>query len=590
LSGGLARVRSRVVTLFGALLCAFTAAALVAAELTTTPGTWIPASLIGFGLVALATWIFRCHASRHLGKLQDSVSHEAETLARHEARRSFILDGSPDVIIHLDPDGRCAFVNDTWNRLLGTEPPRGALLVDSIHPEDRPAFLELLERREGETCDAGGGGPVSPLELRVLGADGEARSMALHLHRADPQSDLRDEIAMLRDLTPQREAQQEISRYRDHIVESKENSNLAYVAGGVAHEFNNLLSAILGFATHAQRAENQDPEVTHALAMIEKSAQRGASLTQSLLSMTHPGSPRVEAVDVGHCLEQVSSMLCHHLDDRHDLRIDVTPDLPKVLGDASRIEHAVLNLCLNAREIMPEGGSITIRAAPWRSGLRSMVQISVIDTGPGIPPEIQSRLFEPFVTTKGRGQGIGLGLALVWNVARSLGGWVRCVSRRNHGSTFNLLIPTVDSPDPVTGKLPICPAEEVDTPRSATILVAEDEPAVRELLSMVLEPRGYRVLLAEDGWQALDLFDRHQDEIDLIILDLVMPQVGGEQVYAHVRQHPNPPRILVSSGYSEQGKVEMLLEQGADGFLPKPYRVTELVSKVDELLAAVARV
>jgi PAS domain S-box-containing protein len=368
------------------------------------------------------------------------------------------------------------------------------------------------------------------------------------------------------------------------------------LAGGIAHDFNNLLTVILGNTSMVLCQLPEDDPHRELLQTAEQAAQRAAELTQRLLGFSRRTVLRTEAVNLNHSVEETVRLLQRTLDPRIQVETKPADGLWTVKADAGQITQVLLNLCLNARDAMPEGGrltlgttNVTLDEAAARASLESRpgryVRLSVSDTGCGIAPEIRQRIYEPFFTTKEVGKGTGLGLAMVFAIVQQHQGWVECQSTVDEGTCFHVYLPrhateegqgTKDKGQQEQGKPPLAGKE--------TILLVDDEALIRNLGSRMLQSFGYTVLLAEDGLKAIDLYERRGRDIDLVILDWTMPRMSGLDALRRLAELNPAVRVVFSSGYAAETAVPAELPQVA-GFLNKPYRLEELGQKVRAVLS-----
>jgi CheY-like chemotaxis protein len=362
------------------------------------------------------------------------------------------------------------------------------------------------------------------------------------------------------------------------------------LAGGVAHDFNNLLTAIGGYTRLLLDAlDPDDPRHDDAL-QIEAAADRAASLTQQLLAFSRGGMLKPTRLDLNTVITELVSLLGRLLGEAIDLRLDLRATTAWVRADRSQVEQVLVNLAVNARDAMPDGGTFRIETedldpgTAWRQGLTAggYVALSVGDTGVGIAEELRDQVFEPFFTTKSQGEGTGLGLATVYAVVRQAGGRIRLLSEPGRGTTFRILLPVVSEAegDPATTES----ATERPLGRSGRILVVEDETAVRELVGRVLGGAGHQVSSARDAAEALSLTRRQDPAFDLVLTDVVMPGMNGLQLARELRaDRPDLPIILMS-GYTAEP-----LEASDAGFvlLPKPFTADDLLRHVGAALGPV---
>jgi CheY-like chemotaxis protein len=354
----------------------------------------------------------------------------------------------------------------------------------------------------------------------------------------------------------------------------------------VAHDFNNLLTIILGNLSLAQTTLAGDNNALELLADCTQAAQRAAELTNQLLGFARRHPLAMQAVDLNRCLAETLQLLRRIIDPRVTVETRCAAELWTVEADAGQMGQVLMNLCLNARDALPEGGRIRIETANVHVSLAEanvnidaragdFVRVRLADNGPGIPDDVRTRIFEPFFTTKPFGKGTGLGLAVVFGIIRQHQGWIECHSAAGHGTQFDIYLPRSTRPVAAQSPLP----EVLPSAGSETILLVDDEPMIRELGRAILGNQGYRVLLAEDGAVAVNTYRQHIESIDLILLDLSMPNMSGKEALRHFRLINPRASVLIASGYSpdqfEPGELEGVL-----GFIAKPYRAHELSKAV----------
>jgi PAS domain S-box-containing protein len=359
------------------------------------------------------------------------------------------------------------------------------------------------------------------------------------------------------------------------------------LAGGVAHDFNNLLTVILGNVSMLQSEIAAESRGRELLAATEKAALRAAELTSKLLGFSRRTTLRLEPATFNTSIDETVALLRRTFDPRITLVVNKAPDPWLVQADPGQINQVLMNLCLNARDAMPNGGYLVLETENLVLGEDAVrlhlearpgefVRLSVSDTGEGIPPNILPHIFEPFFTTKAPGKGTGLGLAMVFGIVNQHHGWIECASRVNGGTCFDIYLPRwVRPPDgrPST-------ADDAPLPHGhETILLADDEPMIRNLARIILQSYGYQVLLAEDGLKAVEIYQREAHRIDLVILDLTMPRLSGRDAFRRLLQIDPAARVLFASGYAAEHVME--LEQGTfQGFVAKPYRPDDLARTV----------
>jgi PAS domain S-box-containing protein len=362
---------------------------------------------------------------------------------------------------------------------------------------------------------------------------------------------------------------------------------IGQLAGGVAHDFNNLLTAILGNLSLVNaRLPEADPG-RELVAAAEGAAQRAATLTSQLLGFSRQTLLRPQSLDLHATIDEVVGLLRRAIDPRITLEVQKAARPWTVRADPGQMTQVLMNLCLNARDAMPDGGrlqleteNVVLDAGAVRLHLEArpgeFVRLRVSDTGHGIAPETRAHLFEPFFTTKGPGKGTGLGLAMVFGIVKQHRGWIEFASEVNQGTRFDIYLPR----EALTIPAATAPANPEKACRGTeTVLLVDDEPMIRNLGRTILQQYGYRVLLAEDGQGAVELYPRHPERIDLVILDLTMPRLSGSDTFQRLLEIDPQVRVLFASGYSAE-HAPVLEHDRIVGFIGKPYRPADLARMV----------
>lgn len=383
---------------------------------------------------------------------------------------------------------------------------------------------------------------------------------------------------------------------QDRLAHAQKMESVGQLAGGVAHDFNNLLTAIVANTEAAKESLPSDHGVQLELDQVLHAARRSGQLTRQLLAFARQHTFATRVITLDRLLENVSALLLRLIGEHIELRVEFDPELRPTRVDPAQIEQAIINLAVNARDAMPAGGtlSITVRnltlLAPVPGAedvdpAGTWVAITVTDTGVGMPPDVLSHVFEPFFTTKPVGEGTGLGLAMVYGTARQHGGHVRVTSEVGVGTSVRILLPVEMSAE-LSNETPAFGVSLAGTVRGdETLLLVEDEEAVRSVAARLLRSRGYRVLEAPDGEAALALVaGAALDEIDLVVTDLVMPKLGGVDMVEALRGRRTTLPVLLMSGYSATGVSSELLDAPATAFLEKPFNARTLLAAVRTLL------
>jgi nitrogen-specific signal transduction histidine kinase len=398
--------------------------------------------------------------------------------------------------------------------------------------------------------------------------------------------------AVRRELTKETErkrAEEALRRAENQLRQAQKMDAIGGLAAGVAHDFNNILSVITGHS-ELLLAEVNDAGPTHeSLSEIRDAARRAAEMTRRLLTFSREQALQPQLIDLGQVVSGLEKMLRRLINENVELSIPTANRLGNVLADPGQVEQVILNLVVNARDAMPEGGTLTIETANLelgaaqateRPGLRAgpHVLLSVSDTGIGMDEVTQARIFEPFFTTKGPGQGTGLGLATVYGIVKQSGGVIEVTSAVGRGTTFRIYFPMSSTVEVVTPRVGESTLPKRVAADSRTILLVEDDGAVRSLVHTILKRHGYRVLVASHGGEALSLAKGHAGPIDLLLTDVVMPRMSGRQLSEALVATRPAVKTIYMSGYTRG-----LLETGS-AFLQKPIAPVALLQVVRETL------
>lgn len=477
-------------------------------------------------------------------------------------------------------DGRFSTVNPAFARLLGYtgEELQGKHFLEITHPQDAAAKQEQVE-----TLLAGGTRQVI-FEARNLRKSGESVWCATNislLHDAAGRPAFF--LGMVQDIDERRKAEEERGRLQQQLFQAQKMEALGTLAGGIAHDFNNLLSVMLGFASLARQRLGADDPLQESMGMIEQSAQRAADLTRQLLGFARPERQQVKPVGVDDVLDRVRRMVARTFDRNITIVVHKGSEPLWVNAEPSYLEQALLNMCINARDAMPQGGTLTLEAGvvtleaqqpelPAARAPGDYARISVRDTGTGITTENLPRVFEPFFTTKDPGHGTGLGLAMVYGFVKNHDGFVKVESEPGEGALFTISLPLIPPPAPQTCAGGLGQLE----PGRGTVLVVDDEPLVRAFAAEGLKGLGYQVLVAEDGKQALQIFGQQSKEIDCVLLDLIMPEVSGLETFRRMRELDPTARVVFASGYSTGEILRNAPDARSAAFLGKPFTLATL--------------
>jgi PAS domain S-box-containing protein len=390
-------------------------------------------------------------------------------------------------------------------------------------------------------------------------------------------------LGLIQDVQQRKDAEEERGRLQERLFQAQKMEALGTLAGGIAHDFNNLLGVILGFASIVRlRLAPSDP-LLEFVKMIEQSAERGADLARQLLGLGRQGKCDSVPIRVGDVLGRVVKIITRTFD--RSIQVQTRTESGPLWVDANpgQIEQAILNLCINARDAMPEGGVLALESSrvtldegdssrPSHCFPGHYARLTVRDTGVGIAPQVLGRIFDPFFTTKEPGRGSGLGLSMVYGMATSAGGFVQVKSEVGLGSAFSIHLPLKGPPVERT----IAARSSVLEAGTGTVLVVDDEPMVLAFVEEALKKLGYKVLTAVDGQQACEVYSSHANQIERVLLDMVMPGTTGLEVCRRLRGMNPKVKVILSSGYSSGDVAREARLAGALGFIGKPYSLEEL--------------
>jgi two-component system, cell cycle sensor histidine kinase and response regulator CckA len=391
-------------------------------------------------------------------------------------------------------------------------------------------------------------------------------------------------VAVKRDVT------QELS-LQEQLLQAQKMEAIGTLAGGVAHDFNNLLTVVMGFSELLLAEKDQKNPEYADLKKIFHAARNGADLVKQLLTFSRKSEPKPVPMNLNKQIVQVEKMLRRTIPKMVDIQLELSADLPRINADPSQIEQVLMNLAVNSRDAMPQNGKLTLKTealtldeeycrlhAEANPGEYVMLEIS--DTGRGMDKETAAHIFEPFFTTKEVGKGTGLGLAMVYGIVKQHNGHITVYSEVGLGTTFKVYVPAIEGDvEPELEDSGIMPAFGTET-----VLLVDDEDLVSDLGARILTKHGYTVLKAANGREALDLFKKERSRISLVILDLIMPEMGGTECLKELLKIDPQVKVLVASGYSADASVKETIQLGAKGFVTKPFRVNELLRDVRRVL------
>ena len=511
---------------------------------------------------------------------------KGEDLRAAEVRFARIFNSTPVAIAAVDAAGAVLRPNAAFARLAQAAPKsdaKGRLSIfDLVAERDRAALRAAIE------AAAQGNGEIAPLDVSLEGADA-ARSARLFVSAADPGADEGASATIFAlDTTEQRTLQ-------ENLAQSQKMQAIGQLAGGVAHDFNNVLTAIIGYSDLLLANHRPTDPSFQDIMQIKQNANRAAGLVRQLLAFSRRQTLRPQTLQLNDVLSELQMLLRRLVGETIQLDVAYGRDLWEVRADLNQFEQVIVNLVVNARDAIRDGGAITLRTRNFPGAecaelkeadvvAADYVLVEVEDTGHGIPPEVRAKIFEPFFTTKDVGKGTGLGLSMVYGIIKQTGGYVFCDSEPGKGATFRILLPRRvgdEVEEPVKTEA-VKPATDL-TGRGAILLV-EDEEAVRAFAARALVSRGYTVLEAETGVDALRVAETAGEPIDLIVSDVIMPEMDGPTMLTELRKRGLSAKVVFVSGYADDAFARNLPNGQDFVFLPKPFSLKQLIETVKGLM------
>ena len=512
--------------------------------------------------------------------------------AHQEIRFSQFFQSAPFGIATLDAEGRIASCNTAFMRMVLDGRPAHDILATS-------ALCRNAEPDERTRIDAGlaevltGRGNVQPIE--ITGGDNKQYSRRVYLSPVSVASGSDAAALYVVDVTEQKALEQ-------RFAQAQKMEAVGKLAGGIAHDFNNVLTAIIGFSDLLLQTHRPSDPAYRDIKNIQSAANRAAGLVANLLGFSRKQTQQVSVLNLAEVATDLTPILRTSVGEKIELKIQSERDLWYVRADKSQIDNVLINLCVNARDAMPKGGKLTIRTrnvaereSQKMSGVVGFtpgeyVLIEVADTGTGMSAEVMCKIFEPFFTTKGVGKGTGLGLASVYGIIKQSGGFIQPESEIGTGTTFRVFLPRyiLEADDNVEPSLPKAAAKRDAAAKDLTgtgrVLLVEDEADVRQFAVRALKRQGYQVLEAADGVEALAIMEANQGTVDIVVSDVVMPEMDGPALFKELRRRNPSIKVIFVSGYPNEAFRESL---GSDdfAFLPKPFSLPQLAQKVKEELA-----
>jgi len=501
-----------------------------------------------------------------------------EALHKEKERFQILVEKAPFGVVLVGEDGRYHYVNPKFTEIFGYDlgdVPSGREWFRKAFPDPdyrkRVIGLWIKDHQKARP------GEAHPQVLKIICKNGSRKI----IHTRSVTLEGGEVLVTFEDITKRK-------RLEAQLLRAQRMEATGTLAGGIAHDFNNLLMGIQGNISLMLFDLDPTHPYYERLKQIENYVQSGAELTKQLLGFAKGGKYEVKASDLNQILGKAARMF-GRTKKEISLHMDLEKNLPAVEVDRAQIEQVFMNLFVNAWQAMPDGGDLYLSTEnvlldeayvkPYGVHAGRYVKVSVTDTGIGMDEEIKQRIFDPFFTTKGMGKGTGLGLASAYGIIKNHGGIINVYSEKGEGSTFNIYLPVSEKRVEEDGSAPdgILLGEE-------TLLLVDDEEAILQVGKALLETLGYEVLTAASGKEAIRLFSKDKDRIALVILDMIMPEMGGAATYDALRSIDPNVKVLLSSGYSMNGQAMEILEKGCKGFIQKPFNLQQISHEIRKIL------
>ena len=505
---------------------------------------------------------------------EDGIFREGDEIFRR------LIEKSPIPMAVTDDKGRFQFLNDRFHAVFGytvEDLPDIDAWWRRAYPDDRYREEVLSVWRESMGRDGRwDGSDFTKRDYRVTCADGTARVMKIAGTWISSKR-----LFLFLDITERIRAEEEASRLREQLFQAQKMEAIGRLAAGVAHDFSNLLTSILGYSTLMRTEEGLTDSVRKGIGEIERTAQRAADLTKRLLAFSRKQVLQPRVIDLHELIVNLEMMLQRLIGENVALSFRLEAGAPFLLADPGQIEQIIINLAVNARDAMPQGGTLAIATGNPDGGCGEWVELSVSDTGTGMDPEVKAHLFEPFFTTKEPGKGTGLGLSTVYGIVTQSGGRITVRSAPSQGTSFRILLPrAAENGETQTAEA----ATELDR-GTETVVLVEDEGTLLVMAARILEDRGYRVIRMQDPAEALSfLMGPEGSRVDILITDVVMPHLSGRDLVERVWPANARLKILFISGYPMEDVLPGEIMHRRIEFLQKPFLPEDLSRKVRQVL------
>jgi len=530
------------------------------------------------------------HLQYWLGLIEDITEQKAAKEALKQSGRRYrnILESIEEGYFEVDLKGNFTFFNDQVCEIIGY--PRQNLMGMNNRQYTTPASAQKMFQTFNRVFKTGE--PVKMAKYDIIRKDGSKKilevSASLMRNSDNQPSGFR---GILRDVTDLIQAEKDKERLESQVMQAQKMEAVGTLAGGIAHDFNNLLMGFQGNISLMLMDLDEEHPHCEFLNNMARYVKRGSDLTRQILGFARGGKYQVKTINLNNLMNKSADMFSRT---KKEITIHKKfhEDLWSVEVDQGQIEQVLLNLFVNAWQAMPGGGNLFLETEnatleehdydkPYAISPGRYVRISVSDTGTGMDKATQERIFEPFFTTKGVGRGTGLGLASAYGIIKNHNGIINVYSEKGHGATFRIYLPA--SKKQVIKEKVIPESLEVGT---EMILLVDDEEMVADIGKDMLEKLGYKILVAASGTDAIKLFNANRDQVELVILDMIMPDMSGGETFSRLKAIKPDTKILLSSGYSLNGRASKIMQQGCNGFIQKPFNLKQISRKIREILDA----
>ncbi|MGV8058555.1 MAG: response regulator [Smithellaceae bacterium] len=513
--------------------------------------------------------------------LNNALAHKK--LKESEERFRNLSDNSPDIIYQLNEYGVFTYTNTAWKEVLGHDISDviGKKLIDFIHENDQGKYSQIFENIIKNKST------IRDHNFIMMNEKGLPRFITFTgAPDLDSEGKLIGVLGTLKDISKLRNMEAQ-------LLQASKMEAVGTLTGGIAHDFNNIIHAIMGYNQLMISGKIGNETDMIYLNNIGKLIQRSRELVQQLMLFSRKVDPQSKIVNINNELMNTQSLLLKSIPKMIEINNNLDKNIFPINADPTQIGQIIMNLVINARDAVGDSGNITIAtknvflpedtyAGDLNIPAGNYVELSVSDTGSGMEKEVMQHIFEPFFTTKEVGKGTGLGLAVVYGVVKSHNGFIYCESELDKGTTFKILFPALTSVEPQ--EVIEAPQTKQSTTGTETILLVDDEKSILETGKDTLSLYGYKILTADNGEQAIEIYQDQKENIQLVILDLIMPGKGGKKCLSDLVEINQGVKVLMTSGYSSSQQIEELIKAGAAGFISKPYRPEDLLSNIRKII------